>query len=276
MASRFGYEYGMGEPTMGLPSTIADFMQQRQQYQYGQQRLYEANQAAAFQQRNDLARQQAMDEQELETQVRANRLGLNGLGPMLTDPYSQAYESADAEGNVYDGSISMSVSPNAQTAPDPIERKSVGLGLSRIIRPEFAEAQKAMRSEDFANNKTYSPYDNPQRARETDIEEINTITRALANMSKTDQNYSVLQTRLSNLLANSQPSAPKEALGGGAVPATASKPSATEASGELKVSVEPASEIDPKATELLRKYKAQYPTKSDEEILAAMRRKGLI
>lgn len=71
------YEYGMGRPTMARPGTIADTMQQRQQYEYGQQRQYELGQAANMQLRNDLYRQQMMDEQKLETDTQRNRLGLN-------------------------------------------------------------------------------------------------------------------------------------------------------------------------------------------------------
>lgn len=270
MASRYGYEYGMGRPTMGQPPTIADHMAQRQQYEYGQQRLYEANQAAAFQQRNDLARQQAMDEQELETQVRANRLGLNGLGPMLTDRYSDAYQPVDNAGNPLPTGVDITVSPNAETAPAPLPQvRNRPIGLNRMIKPEFVDDLESLSS---------------QGSRTRSVEEMRAIEQA-----KADERIRIAeeQARLTQQrdAANNQSRAVLTAgkMQGSDLSAdkgTVANDMMTSVSNvyrgqspitqpdELQVSVEPAVDVDPAE---VAKYKKLYPQLTEQQIINGLR-----
>lgn len=186
MATR--YTYGMDEPSsMGRPPGIADFMQQRQQYEYGQQRQYELGQLQNMQMRNDLARQQALDEQKIETDLRRNRLGLNGLDAALADQDSILHERQYDSGQVDREGKPMYMTPDEMGIP-PVQIEMGGLdgsapkplGLSPLnrmsgrqeIRPEFADAKAALRPKEAvsSNRMTTQEYIERLKAKqETDI-----------------------------------------------------------------------------------------------------------
>lgn len=258
----YNYQYGSDGPSMGRPSSINDDMARRRQF--------EDLQYAAALQRNAEVRAQMNKDADLDREVQKNRLGLNGLQGMLTDRYSDAYETVDRDGDAMNPGVDVSVGSvdGGPAAPLPQVRISP-LGLGRTLKPEYQEAFDSMRPEDSisSNRLTTEEFTERERIKAEYARQLTLLKaenqRLLAAQNNTsdaartaatiqaqdmgaDKNKIGADVMTTATMVNSgkpftelDPITPP-AFSDDMATATARKPSATEANGELNVSVAPA------------------------------------
>lgn len=227
---------------------------------------------------------------------RQNILGLGTMPAMLNDRDSALYQNTYGPNNQtaeeLGAGVEMSVGGIDGSAPTPLPASPLaGLRISRTIRPENADAHKAQASSVVRS----TPYDNPLRQRETNIKEVEVLTKALSDMDEDSPAYAAMQKRLSELTSIPAPTpvppvtaAPLPRLrtsgtarvsvgpvGGGAAPAIAAAPVAP--TGEVEMSIDPLlGQLSPDDRIKVENELKAWPNITPAQVINALKRKGEI
>lgn len=288
-----GYQYGSGDardPNYFVnPSGLAAARAQRNSTLAAQDALWRQHNANSMAMRDAQAAYEWRQKADRENKLEMNRLGLSPLKEQFGDERSAAYQTVYEDVNGPTGEVSwktakdlgagiqMSVGGLDGSAPAPISASPlVGRRTQRMVRPELQEAYDTwVETGGAGGNPTRSVAD----LQAIEANKTNEITERQNNQASLN-----MQRDRANNLVRGATAAGRILAGDDMRTASASDiandmlttAGLTMPEGQNQLPA-PAPAIGatgatPEEMELLEQYRALYPNRSDDEILAAIRR----